>query len=98
MLIFFLLDGQTVDNEHEAVDFINQNIRSTVAFEMSMNMLVEEKNVSSIPGTNKLYKFRYIKSILLFKQIFSLTLFFTEQLIPVVNLWFTKCLVFVLPV
>lgn len=55
---FFSSDGNTVDNEEEAVDFINKNMRATVAFQMTMTMLDEEEDVTAIPGTNKLYEFR----------------------------------------
>ena len=64
MIIYNLnitLEGNTIDNEIEATDFVNWQFADTRAFLMNMTMKDEEQDCTGVVGSNSMFEFRYLK-------------------------------------
>lgn len=58
-LLDSIADEHHIDDELEAVDFINQHIRNTTAFTMYVDADETEEDCTALHGSNSLHEMRY---------------------------------------
>lgn len=51
-----------MDNEHEAIEFINNEVKNTTAFLMEMTEDDEEQDCTILSGSNSMFELRYNNS------------------------------------
>lgn len=56
-----MIDEHHVDDEVEAVDYINHYIRNTLAFTMYIGEDEEEEDCTAVRGSNSMHEFRYTR-------------------------------------
>ena len=56
--LFFVIDGQTVDDEIEAVDYINNNLNNHTAFLLNMEEEDADEDSNTLAQLKKQHEFR----------------------------------------